>query len=569
MGLGLVVLLLLSGGFVYYTSLPRFCPTCHIMRPYFESWKISSHNEVSCTECHYTPGLRNEILAKFEGLSMTVQYLTGTHGPLPWAEVEDASCLRSGCHETRLLEGKVDFIGVTFNHRPHLTEIRRGKTLKCASCHSQIVQGLHITVTESTCFLCHFKEVELARETANCKLCHTPMKEGMKKKTLVFDHGDVVEKGMDCLSCHSHVVVGDGAVPEQRCLSCHNEPVRLERITDHIFLHQKHITEKKIECLSCHIEIRHSQTASMEVLPTDCSTCHTQQHENVKTFYMGSGGRGVEEIPAPMYLAGVDCKGCHTLEEHEKSGELITKASVESCIKCHGEEVRPVYQGWRLLAENRRKATSLEYKEVFKTLRRGRVSLPSRVEERLEDAQHNLALLENVPGIHNISYTKALAKEIHLELNRVLEEEGFSKRKEPWSEIPYETECIQCHIGIEFISTRAFGRFSYPHYDHVVEARIGCERCHEGTHRMGEMKIGARECGFCHHKKSTGVLPYAPACTHCHEIPRSPLTIEGTEKEFSHAFHVEEVGLECSSCHIPEGRRMGFEKERCEECHES
>ena len=33
----------------------------------------------------------------------------------------------------------------------------RGRQFRCTRCHSQIVVGTHIEVTESTCFLCHFR----------------------------------------------------------------------------------------------------------------------------------------------------------------------------------------------------------------------------------------------------------------------------------------------------------------------------------------------------------------------------------------------------------------------------
>src|SRR3989304_3891131 len=106
---GLVILGLLSIGTLEYTSKPSFCGSCHIMRPYVDSWATSTHNRVNCTDCHYTPGVRNYFQSKMIGLSMTVQYFTGTEGPTPWADVQDASCLREACHEARLLSGKASY----------------------------------------------------------------------------------------------------------------------------------------------------------------------------------------------------------------------------------------------------------------------------------------------------------------------------------------------------------------------------------------------------------------------------------------------------------------------------
>ena len=91
---------------VEVSSQPPFCGTCHNMRPYYESWKHSSHHDVACVECHIPPGIESEIQKKVEALSMVNSYLTGTYGNKPWGDVSDRSCLRSGCHAKRLLLGR-------------------------------------------------------------------------------------------------------------------------------------------------------------------------------------------------------------------------------------------------------------------------------------------------------------------------------------------------------------------------------------------------------------------------------------------------------------------------------
>ncbi|NIR31771.1 MAG: hypothetical protein GWN99_04120, partial [Gemmatimonadetes bacterium] len=106
-----------------------------------------------------------------QAANQVVKYVTGAYGTKPWAEIEDAACLRSGCHTERELEGQVNYEGVRFDHSQHLGELRRGKRLRCTSCHSQIVQGsqsvvfqgvpigaAHLRVTAVTCYLCHFKD---------------------------------------------------------------------------------------------------------------------------------------------------------------------------------------------------------------------------------------------------------------------------------------------------------------------------------------------------------------------------------------------------------------------------
>ena len=167
---GLGIGLILTYGAMEASSTPAFCGSCHVMEPYYESWKASSHTDIACVDCHIPPGITAELRKKYEALSMVARYFTGTYGTNPWTEVDDAACLE--CHERRLLAGASSFGDVLFDHGPHLTELRRGKRLRCTSCHSQIVQGSHITVTATTCILCHFKDQEPGTGTARCALCH-------------------------------------------------------------------------------------------------------------------------------------------------------------------------------------------------------------------------------------------------------------------------------------------------------------------------------------------------------------------------------------------------------------
>jgi hypothetical protein len=90
-------------------GLPLLCNQCHIMKPYYQAWKASKHNFVPCVDCHYPPGLRNTFKVKYQALSQVAKWTTQASSSKPSAEIEDASCLRSQCHATRLLEGKVLF----------------------------------------------------------------------------------------------------------------------------------------------------------------------------------------------------------------------------------------------------------------------------------------------------------------------------------------------------------------------------------------------------------------------------------------------------------------------------
>ncbi len=377
------------------SSQPGFCGTCHFMKPYYESWKTSTHKDVACVECHIPPGIASELRKKYEALSMVVQYFTGTYGTNPWAEIPDEACLRPGCHEQRLLAAREVFKNVLFDHRPHLVEMRREKRLRCTSCHSQIVQGQHISVTESTCFLCHFKEAKLNEGTARCTFCHEIPEKLITTAGLAFDHSDVKRFGMECTLCHSTVVKGEGEVPQERCYTCHSEPERLARISETEFMHRTHVTEHKVDCLNCHVEIQHKIPKELEVIATRCETCHVGGgHSPQRDLYVGLGGQGVNPRPAAMYLAGVSCESCHLIS---KEGRKL--ASEVSCMSCHGAKFLKIYQNWQETLTSRLEKTQ-------KLLAQVKAQVPPT--ELLRRAEENIAFVEKSHGVHNPGYASVL-----------------------------------------------------------------------------------------------------------------------------------------------------------------
>ena len=264
-------------GAAVYTSRSQFCISCHIMEPYYVSWQESSHRDVACIKCHFPPGAAEKVRGKMLGLVQLLKYVTASAGPRLSAEISDASCLR--CHDTRLLAGRVDFHGIPFDHRPHLTELRRGKKLRCTSCHSQIVQGEHMTVTTSTCFLCHFKDQQFNDGLGTCTRCHQiPENQFDLGGGVKFSHELAYDRGVDCANCHRDVIRGNGAVPRERCKACHNREDDLKRIDDHEFMHQIHVTDHKVDCLQCHLEIQHSlDPHRIERAAADCQVVSPQR----------------------------------------------------------------------------------------------------------------------------------------------------------------------------------------------------------------------------------------------------------------------------------------------------
>ncbi|HVN84508.1 MAG TPA: cytochrome c3 family protein [Candidatus Binatia bacterium] len=523
---------------VEVTSQPRFCGTCHNMRPYYESWKTSTHNQIACVECHIPPGIESEVRKKYEALSMVARYFTGTYSTNPWTEVDDKSCLRSGCHVKRVLLGREVYKGVLFDHQPHLTELRRQKQLRCTSCHSQIVQGSHIAVTASTCFLCHFKGVTLNTETARCTLCHAIPEKTITTAGLSFNHADVKRYGMNCMSCHEGVVKGEGEVPRERCFTCHNDTARLNRYGETEFLHRTHVTDHKVECLNCHIEIRHKIPAREEALATECRSCHSSGagHAGVRELYRGIGGQGVQPQPAPMYLAGIRCEACHNRQQ----GDTATADEV-SCMKCHGPAYLTIYRGWKTGLQYRFDGVRAELKAATDALS----GVDGDAASNLAAARQNIAFLEAGKPIHNPSYAVSLIEKSHQDIVAALAAAGRQPLARPWMEAPYQIACLKCHFGIEYQSGPAFDR-QFAHQPHIMTARLRCTSCHGDQDHHGTMKLTASDCTTCHERTKRSMAGVtSEQCLTCHTADLGTVSDQVT---FPHEKHIA-AGLDCEMCH--------------------
>jgi hypothetical protein len=490
---------------------------------------------------------------------MVVKYFTGTYGTNPWTEIEDAACLR--CHERRLLMGMVSLKDIQFDHSAHLQDMRRGKNLRCTSCHSQIVQGSHIAVTTSTCILCHFKGVMPGTGTARCELCHKVPTKTVTIGTTTFHHADVARFGMACTSCHGTPAGSDGAVPRERCVTCHNQPARLEQYKNTILLHQKHVTEHKVDCMYCHLQIQHVEPVRPETAATridfaanQCRACHETGHNPQLSLYTGTGGRNVPPMPSPMFQAGVRCEGCHFgLPGH---AAVVDRASDISCMSCHGSRYRQIYLSWT--EGSARRADALR-RQMDLTLR----AMGGTDTQALEDARYNLGLVERGRGVHNIQYAYALLRRASEDMNTARRSRGLPPLARPWSEPAFTSPCLQCHEGIEGQRGEIFGR-SFQHEKHVVEARLQCQNCHR-THEeraKGEIvRYDASGCESCHHAKQ------GADCMTCHASIRQH-KVKSFRGAFDHAMHIDDAGETCVNCHDLTAAPPKLKQDHCKECHE-
>lgn len=565
--IGLGVLLALFVVSVEMTSTSKFCSVCHYMKPFYQSWKSSAHGQIECKVCHYPPGIRNTVKAKMEGLVMVGRYWTKLYlKSKPWAEIQDESCLQNGCHDKRLLEGQVSFKKVVFDHKVHFTDLKRGKQLRCTSCHSQIVQGEHITVTESSCFICHFKKSENYPQINDCSHCHKK-EQLVSEKTSRYNHAVVFDKGFPCDKCHSQVIIGDGIVPRENCYKCHFEQDRLDKYGDTVLIHNMHIAKNKIECNQCHMAIQHKIVKDLETI-ADCKTCHTGAHQSQRILYTGQGGKGIDHpMPNVMLEKGLSCKGCHMFHE-ETGGRLIkTETSIskdKACESCHGTGFARILKNWETSTRNKLQAINAIYQNAVQEVRMGKPTNQKLADSLLEEAAFNIDVIDKGKSVHNMTYSQEL---LHVSLDKIeqaLKLAGSSYKPDQTSFKEHKTPnaCLNCHTGIEEITAPVFG-LNFPHKNHVAGQDLVCSVCHSNVKKHGEFISTKSVCAVCHHKDTK------KDCGVCHMLQKD-LYQGGTLGEVKIAKDImAEAETECAACHVsPQNQIVRPTAAACVACHD-
>ncbi len=542
-GLWFAAAVVLTAGFAKYSTSPTFCNSCHIMAPYYNAWAGSKHNKIACVDCHYPPGAPQTLLwKKFQAMSQVVKYVTRTYSSKPFAEVEDASCLRSGCHSTRLLEGKVfSKKGIRFDHTQHVGQERLGRHLRCVSCHSQVVVGKHIEVTWDSCYLCHFKGrgegVDL-KPLGGCLGCHELPAKSFRIGNMTYNHKEFVSKqGVSCRNCHLEVVRGKGEAPKERCFTCHNQPEKLERYSDIPFLHENHVTKHNIACFHCHQEMSHGFAQAPEKLPRlnepppsassagtargaapsghapelsfDCAYCHKGKHAGQLEMYSGKvQPLGLPEMPSPMFLAQVDCIGCHYDEKTSgKDAEftgLVEKASISACVKCHGRKFEGIWEETKSELSKTLDQLSAKSDAAAASLAKSPLQGKERkaLEETLVRTRRLLRFVRGARGEHNIYLASEALRRADSDLGEIARGaggEGVDLSALPLLSGSYCATLCHGKIGVKVPpeTVKAFGK-SMPHGMHA--GMMGCVQCHRiGGHKQVPLRKDVKDkCKECH-----------------------------------------------------------------------
>jgi nitrate/TMAO reductase-like tetraheme cytochrome c subunit len=532
------------------TAQSEFCNSCHIMDPFYRSWEESAHAHVACIECHYEPGAVETLEGKVQALSQLAKYATRTQGTKPWAEVSDASCMRSGCHTVESLEGEIDFDGVRFDHRPHLLQTRLGGRLRCVTCHAQVVQDDHMAVAPETCFACHFmprREVGSAGGSSECRICHEVPAEAIEVAGRPFFHAEFVGRGVSCEECHHPSVEGEGTVRAQRCRSCHGEPEILARANEPRFLHRMHVTVNKVECFECHDEIRHGLVGAVGAHVTaggECSSCHAAQHEAAALVYAGHGAAGVEPRPSRMFATRVACEACHSGRAHggEGGGATVAAAGEVDCIHCHGTGVHGMLAGWQMAVGGTLEGMAPLLEELGP-----RVGASGEARELVASARDDLALVaaDGSRGAHNVAYVLAALRSGAERVDRAFAALGDEPSARAVELLPFQSAagCSECHLGIEHTGELEVHARAFSHARHLRAAGLDCSACH-AAEPHGAPAFPRAQCATCHHQETDALDP--SECASCHAAQAGFVAgeIEGFEPLAS--------GMEekdCTVCH--------------------
>jgi cytochrome c553 len=151
--LTMVIVVVVAGVFTaeFYTAQPSFCGSCHIMKPFYDSWVKDKHSakNITCVDCHYPPGEKHALKSKFKGLGQLFTYLgTGTNVVRAPAKVSDLSCTTSACHPNeKFMDKKVQYTEkIPYVHNTHQDKTIEGQALHCDTCHQHVRTENHFEV---------------------------------------------------------------------------------------------------------------------------------------------------------------------------------------------------------------------------------------------------------------------------------------------------------------------------------------------------------------------------------------------------------------------------------------
>ena len=377
----------------------------------------------------------------------------------------------------------------------------------------------------------------------NCKLCHFKKREKVfidANYNMPYNHEKYVNRGIACESCHLNVIQGDGHIKDNACLQCHAEP---EILTGHFKpekIHKLHVTDHKVECYYCHTKIQHlivrvkkdynpsknkNIITAMKGLHLDanCFKCHNVgEHKMVRKMYMGTGGKGVKDLPDPMFKAHLDCSICHVRLKVGKDGVakgFVFRHSVDeiakSCEECHGPLYGTLLKHWDKILSGEIKKTEDAVSSAKTSIAQIKETSSNneqlnKAAELMQAAEYNLKFVKMAKGVHNIVYAVKLLEDSRKNAQEAakLVNSSYKAKK-----LAAPLGCTElCHSCVECIDEESvpFGSVSFPHQIHVEDQDMECTQCHSTYENHGKTLI--QGCSECHHGEGEGEVK----CEDCH-----------------------------------------------------
>jgi hypothetical protein len=354
---------------------------------------------------------------------------------------------------------------------------------------------------------------------------------------MIYNHKEfVTTQHVDCKDCHLDVVQGKGEAKQDRCFTCHNQPEKLTRFNDIPFIHENHVTKHNIACFHCHEEIRHgfvdkgssslvsaASAGQKEViakldhplsLSFECSYCHEAKHAGQREMYSGQvGALGLPQIPSPMFLAQVDCVGCHYKEKLEGKREEFTGktflASTAACIKCHGEKFRGIWEDTKMELSTTVKQLEENAAAVREAFDKATLEEETKgdLREKLRQAEEWISFVKHSHGEHNIYLSSVTLRKADALLAEIALTVRGATSIADLSSLPLisgEYCATLCHARLEVkvppetVNVKLNNEDKVmPHQMHI-DTLGGCVQCHElGGHKNVPLKPEAQDQTLC------------------------------------------------------------------------
>ncbi len=257
----LLLLLILVGVPAYFASRTDFYRGYKDFKNRHRAWRASTHNKMSCINCHTKPGLTGAAVFRISLIGeFYMRYITSPSQPTIFEKPVRETCLQ--CHT--LDRTVTTSIGLRIPHKTHLTS-KKVKITNCLDCHGGLVHEEHpakrnwnqprmITCLRSKCH----DDKQASKE---CSTCHPSDFElvpdyhreaGFITSVVKNVRSDHVKRYKNnekyCYMCHER----------KYCDDCHG--------TD-----MPHPNKKKIWVTG---QKNHAQTSKAQ--PGLCKNCHTQ-----------------------------------------------------------------------------------------------------------------------------------------------------------------------------------------------------------------------------------------------------------------------------------------------------